>query len=65
MVRVFDVLFTVEFDLMSHLSIFAVQEKLGCNLIGSDFGLLHRCFRISAELMNCKPCFLAVFGHIS
>ena len=26
--RVFDVLFTVEFDLMSHLSIFAVQEKL-------------------------------------
>ena len=39
MVRVSAILFTIEFDLMPHLPIFAVQEKLGCNLIGSDFGL--------------------------
>ena len=62
---VFALLFMVEFDHMSHLPIFAVQENLVCNLIDSDLGLLHRCFRVSAELTNCRPCFLAVLGHIS
>ena len=53
MVRVSVVLFTVEFDLMSHLPIFAVKEKLGCNLIGNDFGLLHRCSRVFAVFTDC------------
>ena len=55
MVRVSAVLFKVEFDLMSHLPIFAVQQKLGCNLIHSDF---------APGLTDCRPCFLAVLGHI-
>ena len=63
-IRVSAVISMVEFDLMSHLPIFSVQEKLGCNLIGSDFGQLHMCSRVSVELMDCRPCFLAVFGHI-
>ena len=60
MVRVSAVLFMLHLISCLIFPFFAVQEKLGYNLIGSDFGQLHMCSSVFAELMDCRPCFLAI-----